>query len=120
MPTPEPGGSERKAAPAGAGDAPQAALKRRLHDQPLAAVDARLGDGSRLNAVIRPAALNGPLLSIRRLRTRPLTPDDLLANESVSAEMLDFLSACVKSRMNMIISGGTGSGKTTLLNALSR
>src|SRR5262249_35360728 len=83
-------------------------------------VDARLPDGSRLNAVIKPAALNGPLVSIRRFGVRPLTAEDLLANESLSPEMLDFLTACVKCRINMIISGGSGSGKTTLLNALSR
>jgi pilus assembly protein CpaF len=83
-------------------------------------VDARLADGSRLNAVIKPAALNGPLVSIRRLGVRPLTVEDLLANESITPEMLEFLSACVKCRINIVVSGGTGSGKTTLLNALSR
>jgi pilus assembly protein CpaF len=64
--------------------------------------------------------LNGPLVSIRRFGARPLTTDDLLANESLTPEMLDFLAACVKARMNMVISGATGSGKTTLLNTLSR
>jgi pilus assembly protein CpaF len=83
-------------------------------------VDCRLPDGSRLNAVIRPPALNGPHVAIRRFGVRPLTVEDLLANESIAKEMLDFLAACVKSRINMIIAGGTGSGKTTLLNALSR
>jgi pilus assembly protein CpaF len=82
--------------------------------------DARLADGSRLNAVLNPPALNGPLVSIRRFGARPLTVDDLLANESLAKEMLDFLAAGVKARLNILISGGTGSGKTTLLNALSR
>jgi pilus assembly protein CpaF len=83
-------------------------------------VDARLPDGSRLNAVLNPPALNGPLVSIRRFGVRPLTVEDLLKHESIVSEMLDFLAACVKARMNIVISGGTGSGKTTLLNALSR
>jgi pilus assembly protein CpaF len=92
---------------------------RRL-DRTSPMVDARLPDGSRLNAVLKPPALNGPLVSIRRFGVRPLTADDLLANDSVAKEMLDFLAACVRARFNVIISGGTGSGKTTLLNALSR
>jgi pilus assembly protein CpaF len=92
---------------------------RRL-DRKSPMVDARLPDGSRLNAVLKPPALNGPLVSIRRFGTRPLTADDLLANDSLAKEMLDFLAACVRARFNIIISGGTGSGKTTLLNALSR
>jgi pilus assembly protein CpaF len=83
-------------------------------------LDARLPDGSRLNAVLNPPALNGPLVSIRRFGVRPLTIDDLLNNDALTKEMLDFLAACVKGRLNMIVSGGTGSGKTTLLNALSR
>ncbi len=83
-------------------------------------VDARLPDGSRMNAVLNPPALNGPLVSIRRFGVRPLTVEDLLANESLTVDMLDFLAACVKGRINIIVSGGTGSGKTTLLNALSR
>src|SRR5262249_20326567 len=83
-------------------------------------VDARLPDGSRLNAVLKPPALNGPLVSIRRFGIRPLTVEDLLANQSLTPEMLDFLAACVKSRINLIVSGGSGTGKTTLLNALSR
>src|SRR5579864_1999691 len=89
-------------------------------DQKTPMVDARLPDGSRLNAVLNPPALNGPLVSIRRFGVRPLTVEDLVANDSLTSAMLDFLSACVKSRISMIISGGTGSGKTTLLNALSR
>jgi pilus assembly protein CpaF len=83
-------------------------------------LDVRLHDGSRLNAVLKPPALNGPLVSIRRFGVRPLTVDDLLTNESITPEMLQFLSGCVKGRVNVLISGGTGSGKTTLLNALSR
>jgi pilus assembly protein CpaF len=83
-------------------------------------VDARLPDGSRLNAVLAPPALNGPLVSIRKFGVRPLTADDLLAKEALTRPMLDFLAACVKARISVIISGGTGSGKTTLLNALSR
>jgi pilus assembly protein CpaF len=92
---------------------------RRL-DKKSPMVDARLSDGSRLNAVLNPPALNGPLVSIRRFGVRPLTIEDLLANDSLTKEMHDFLAACVTARVNMIISGGTGSGKTTLLNALSR
>jgi pilus assembly protein CpaF len=83
-------------------------------------LDVRLHDGSRMNVVLNPPALNGPLVSIRRFGVRPLTVDDLLTNESLTPEMLDFLAACVQARINIIVSGGTGSGKTTLLNALSR
>jgi pilus assembly protein CpaF len=83
-------------------------------------VDTRLSDGSRMNAVLCPPALNGPLVSIRRFGIRPLTIDDMLANHTLTPEMVDFLRACVKGRINIMISGGTGSGKTTLLNSLSR
>ena len=82
-------------------------------------VDARLPDGSRVNAVIPPIALDGTLLSIRRFGVRPLLAADLIANKAITPEMMDFLAACVRARVNMVISGGTGSGKTTLLNALS-
>lgn len=82
-------------------------------------VDARLPDGSRVNAIIPPLAVDGPLLSIRRFGRAPLTPDKLVANHSVTPEMMELLKACVRARLNTIISGGTGSGKTTLLNALS-
>ena len=82
-------------------------------------VDARLADGSRVNAIIAPLALDGALLSIRRFGTRPLLIDDLRGHKAITREMIEFLSACVKARINVIISGGTGSGKTTLLNALS-
>jgi pilus assembly protein CpaF len=83
-------------------------------------VDARMPDGSRLNVVLKPPALNGPLASIRRFGARPLTTADLLANESLTPEMLEFLTACVKARLNIMVSGGAGAGKTTLLNALSQ
>lgn len=82
-------------------------------------VDARLPDGSRVNAIIPPLALDGPLLSIRRFGTKPLTSEGLLANNSLTCEMLTFLTACIESRLSVLISGGTGSGKTTLLNVLS-
>src|SRR5262245_8653332 len=83
-------------------------------------LDARLPDGSRVNIVGKPPALNGPVVSIRRFGTRPLTLEDLLANKTAPKALLDFLTASVRGRVNIIISGGTGSGKTTLLNALSR
>lgn len=82
-------------------------------------VDARLPDGSRVNAIIHPLALDGALVSIRRFSAKPLLARDLVARRSSTPEMLEFLAACVQARMNMIISGGTGSGKTTLLNMLS-
>jgi pilus assembly protein CpaF len=82
-------------------------------------VDSRLPDGSRINAIIPPLALDGALVSIRRFGARPIQAADLLANKSLTAEMLEFLAACVRSRLNILVSGGTGSGKTTLLNALS-
>jgi pilus assembly protein CpaF len=81
--------------------------------------DARLPDGSRVNAVIPPLALDGTLLSIRRAGKSPLLIEDLVAKRAMTREMVDFLSACIRGRINMVISGGTGSGKTTLLNALS-
>src|SRR5207247_2677713 len=74
-------------------------------------VDARLPDGSRVNAIIPPLALDGPLVSVRRFGVRRLTADDLVANHSIAPEMLEFLSACVEGRLNVLISGGTGSGK---------
>jgi pilus assembly protein CpaF len=82
-------------------------------------VDARLQDGSRVNAIIPPLALDGPVLSIRRFRTDRLGAQDLVARESLTQPMLDFLKAVVACRLNVIISGGTGAGKTTLLNVLS-
>jgi pilus assembly protein CpaF len=82
-------------------------------------VDARLPDGSRLNAIIPPLALDGTLVSIRRFGAQPLLIKDLIGKRSISKDMVEFLAACIKARINVIISGGTGSGKTTLLNALS-
>lgn len=82
-------------------------------------VDARLWDGSRVNAVIRPVALDGPLLSIRRFGARPLQINDLIAKEALTPEIVEFLSACVEAKISILVSGGTGSGKTTLLNILS-
>lgn len=91
---------------------------RRL-DESSPMVDARLQDGSRLNAVIQPLALDGALVSIRRFAARPFTPEDLIARKAASPQMMEFMAACVKSRLNILISGGTGSGKSTLLNTLS-
>ena len=82
-------------------------------------VDARLSDGSRVNAVIPPLAVDGPLMSIRRFGTDKLMPDDLVAKKSITQGMMDVLKGAVNSRLNVIVSGGTGSGKTTMLNALS-
>ncbi len=82
-------------------------------------VDARLRDGSRVNAIIPPLAVDGPSLSIRRFRTGRLGADDLVDRESMTQPMLDFLRAAVACRLNVIVSGGTGAGKTTLLNVLS-
>jgi pilus assembly protein CpaF len=83
-------------------------------------VDARLADGSRVNAIIPPLALDGPALSIRRFAVTPLEIGDLVQNNSMSADLVDVLHGIVKARLNIIVSGGTGSGKTTLLNVLSR
>jgi pilus assembly protein CpaF len=82
-------------------------------------VDARLADGSRVNAIIPPLAVDGPLLSIRRFPAERLKADDLVALGAMTQPMLDFLANCVKARLNCLISGGTGAGKTTLLNVLS-
>jgi pilus assembly protein CpaF len=82
-------------------------------------VDARLADGSRVNAVIPPLALDGPVLSIRRFRTDKLGANDLVTRETMTKPMLELLEAAVSSRLNVIVSGGTGAGKTTMLNVLS-
>src|SRR6478609_8084519 len=82
-------------------------------------VDARLQDGSRVNAIIPPLAVDGPLLSIRRFPAERLKAQDLVEKKALTQPMLDFLSHCVRARLNMLISGGTGAGKTTLLNVLS-
>ena len=94
------------------------AVGRRI-DESSPMVDARLKDGSRVNAIIPPLALDGPVLSIRRFRTDRLGASDLVARDSLTQPMLEFLQAAVACRLNVIISGGTGAGKTTLLNVLS-
>jgi pilus assembly protein CpaF len=83
-------------------------------------VDARLADGSRVNAIIPPLALDGPAMSIRRFGSKPLQLEDLIRHGAFPQAVMDFLSAAVQARCNVLISGGTGSGKTTLLNCLSR
>jgi pilus assembly protein CpaF len=95
-----------------------APLGRRI-DESSPMVDARLPDGSRVNAVIRPISLLGPVISIRKFRKEGLTIDDLVRFGSLSREMAEFLGACVRARLNVVVSGGTGSGKTTTLNILS-
>jgi len=82
-------------------------------------VDARLADGSRINAVIPPLSIDGPHLSIRKFRKDALSGEDLVRYESLTSPILELMAACVKARLNILISGGTGSGKTTLLNVLS-
>lgn len=94
------------------------AVGRRV-DESTPYVDARLQDGSRVNVVVPPIALDGPMLSIRKVRAQPLTAGDMVRGGSLSQEMLDFLERAVRARLNILISGGTGSGKTTLLNLLS-
>src|SRR5947209_7641576 len=96
-----------------------AAAGRRI-DEANPIVAARLADGSRVTAAIPPVTLDGPALSIRRFGGKVLSNDELLANRTLTAPMLQLLGACVRARLNMVISGGSGSGKTTLLNALSR
>jgi pilus assembly protein CpaF len=96
-----------------------APLGRRV-DESSPMVDARLPDGSRVNAIIPPLALDGPCLSIRKFRKDPLQASDLLASGTMDEGMLSFLQLAVSKRSNILISGGTGSGKTTLLNVLSR
>jgi pilus assembly protein CpaF len=95
-----------------------APLGRRI-DESSPYVDARLPDGSRVNAVIPPISLVGPTLTIRKFSKIPITVEQLVQFGSISAEALQFLKACVESRLNIVVSGGTGSGKTTLLNILS-
>ncbi len=95
-----------------------APLGRRI-DESSPYVDARLSDGSRVNAVIPPISLNGPTLTIRIFAKTPLTVDDLINYGTLTPESVEFLRACVIARLNIVVSGGTGSGKTTLLNVLS-
>ncbi|HEX5423558.1 MAG TPA: CpaF family protein [Candidatus Acidoferrales bacterium] len=94
------------------------AIGRRV-DESSPMVDARLADGSRVNAIIPPLAIDGPCLSIRRFGRDPLTAEDLLANHTLTSPMFELLQGCVRARLNVLISGGTGAGKTTLLNVLS-
>lgn len=89
-------------------------------DEAQPVVDARLPDGSRVNAIIPPLALDGPALSIRRFGRHVITSEEMLANRTLTGGMLRFLAACVQAKITVLISGGTGSGKTTMLNALSR
>ena len=95
-----------------------ASVGRRI-DESSPMVDARLADGSRVNAIIPPCALSGPTITIRKFSSTPLTVADLIRFGSVSPQMVTFLEACVKARLNIVVSGGTGSGKTTLLSVLS-
>jgi len=95
-----------------------APLGRRI-DESSPYVDARLPDGSRVNAVIPPISLVGPTLTIRKFSKNPITVEQLIQFGSVSNEVVQFLKACVEARLNVLISGGTGSGKTTLLNVMS-
>jgi len=94
------------------------AIGRRV-DESSPMVDARLADGSRVNAIIPPLSVDGPCLSIRRFGHDRLMADDLLQNKTLTPPMLELLQGCVKARLNVLISGGTGAGKTTFLNALS-
>jgi pilus assembly protein CpaF len=93
-------------------------LGRRI-DESMPYVDARLPDGSRVNVVIPPISLVGPVITIRKFSRVPITIDQLISFGSITQEAVDFLRACVEARVNVVISGGTGSGKTTLLNILS-
>ena len=94
------------------------AIGRRV-DETSPMVDARLPDGSRVNAIIRPLAVDGTLVSIRRFGARPMMVGDLIRYGAIIPVMVEFLAACVEARLNILVSGGTGSGKTTLLNILS-
>ena len=94
------------------------AVGRRI-DESSPMVDARLKDGSRVNIIIPPLAVDGPILSIRRFGSTPLEVEDLLRNRSLTPQMMETLKGAVRARMNIVVSGGTGAGKTTLLNVLS-
>lgn len=95
-----------------------AQVGRRI-DESSPMVDARLPDGSRVNAVVHPLAINGPMLTIRKFSADPFMVEDLIGFGTLSADVAEFLSLCVKGRLNILISGGTGTGKTTLLNVVS-
>jgi len=88
-------------------------------DEACPLVDARLPDGSRVNATIPPVTIDGPTLSIRRFGRAPLRPEDLVGKQALTQGMMDLLKSCIAARLNVVVSGGTGSGKTTLLNAVS-
>ena len=94
-------------------------LGRRIDDHS-PRVDARLADGSRVNAIIAPLSLVGPVITVRKFSTKPYTVDDLVRFGTATAEMFEFLDACIKAKLNVFVSGGTGSGKTTTLNVISR
>jgi pilus assembly protein CpaF len=94
------------------------AVGRRI-DESSPMVDARLKDGSRVNIIIPPLAVDGPILSIRRFGSTPLGPDDLIRKRAMTPQMMETLKGAVRARMNIVVSGGTGAGKTTLLNVLS-
>ena len=93
-------------------------LGRRI-DQTSPRVDARLPDGSRVNAIIEPLSLIGPVITVRKFPAKPITVDDMIGFGTATPEMFDFLRACIAARLNVFVSGGTGSGKTTCLNVLS-
>ena len=93
-------------------------LGRRI-DESQPYVDARLPDGSRVNAVIPPLSLVGPILTVRKFARIPITAQTLIELGTISPDALEFLKACVQAKLNMVISGGTGSGKTTTLNVFS-
>ncbi len=95
-----------------------APLGRRV-DESSPMVDARLPSGYRVNATVPPLSLDGPLLTIRKFATKPFTGEDMVTNGTITEQLLALLAACVKSRINMVVSGGTGSGKTTMLNVVS-
>jgi pilus assembly protein CpaF len=95
-----------------------APLGRRI-DESSPMVDARLPDGSRVNAIVPPVALKGPCITIRKFAKEPLTVDNLIEYGTLTQDMADFLKACVEGKLNIVVSGGTGSGKTTTLNILS-
>jgi len=95
-----------------------APIGRRI-DESSPMVDARLADGSRVNAIIPPLSLVGPVLTIRKFAATPFTVEDMIRFGTATTEMFEFLEACVKARLNVFVSGGTGSGKTTMLNILS-
>ena len=95
-----------------------APIGRRV-DESSPMVDARLADGSRVNAIIPPLSLVGPVITIRKFSATPFTVEDLIRFGTATPEMFEFLEACVQARLNIFVSGGTGSGKTTMLNILS-